>query len=47
MRNLTYGFSHGTHRTTTHGQFTPSLRDAPSGVVLKKWTRAKGQNGYT
>ena len=30
MRNLTYDFSHGTHRTTTHGQFTPSLRDAPS-----------------
>ena len=30
MRNLTYDFSHGTHRTTTHGQVTPSLRDAPS-----------------
>ena len=30
MRNLTYDFSHGTHRTTTYGQFTPSLRDAPS-----------------
>ena len=29
-RTLGTGVSHGTHRTTTHGHSTPSLRDAPS-----------------
>ena len=48
MRNLTYDFSHGTHRTTTHGQPTPSLRDAPSeegvGLTLRGAPSSEGVN---